>query len=143
MTDLWRLPAADLAARASGAERDPEIADAAARARDRRRPRGTGRAGKARVLVMTRADGLRRSGAREHGEVRRPRISRRFSGWGGRGSGKFLKVQERREVDMGPNGEPSERAMKAGPYAMQRHQRHDGWTRKEFTTTTKKIVPNG
>jgi hypothetical protein len=56
-------------------------ADASAAARgggDRRRPRGAGRAGKARVLGSARADGLgsaRSSGARGHGEVRRPYIS--------------------------------------------------------------------
>jgi len=58
-------------------------ADASAAARgggDRRRPRGSGRAGNARVLGSARADGLgraRSSGARGHGEVRRPYIAPR------------------------------------------------------------------
>lgn len=53
-------------------------ASAAACGGVRRRPRGRGLAGKARVLGNARADGLgraRRSGARGHGEVRMPYIS--------------------------------------------------------------------
>ncbi|RLN33047.1 hypothetical protein C2845_PM03G21840 [Panicum miliaceum] len=69
----------------SGEDSSPPSAVAAADAsaaarggRDRRRPRGAGRAGNARVLGSARADGLGRaqsSGARGHGEVRRPYIA--------------------------------------------------------------------